>query len=314
LGNISTYAGWVLPSNSLALINADIGPSKNISWIALGYTLGLSVGFLIVGRLSDIFGRRWFFIIGNFISVIGSVISATAKTPDAIIGGEVLSGLAGAVQLSFTIAIGELVPNKHRPLWIAALFFSSVQFACFGPVIAQLFVINTAAGWRWSFYINIIVAGLATVLLFFFYHPPNFQLLHQNRSRMEQLKRLDIVGLLLFIGGLILFLMGLSWGGQSYPWKSAHVIATIVVGFAALVAFVLYDTYAHRGDPLLPMHLFKSRGYLAMVMTGMVGSCVYYSMNVLWPQQIAFLFPGTPEHNGWLAVSFQIRPSGNTHD
>ena len=51
----------------------------------------------------------------------------------------------------------------------------------------------------------------------------------------------------------------------------------------------------------MPIHLFKSRGYLAMVITAMVGSCVYYSMNVLWPQQIAYLFPGTTTHNGWLA-------------
>lgn len=51
----------------------------------------------------------------------------------------------------------------------------------------------------------------------------------------------------------------------------------------------------------MPIHLFKSRGYLAMVITAMVGSCVYYSMNVLWPQQVAYLFPGSPTHNGWLA-------------
>ena len=46
---------------------------------------------------------------------------------------------------------------------------------------------------------------------------------------------------------------------------------------------------------------FKSRGYLAMVITAMVGSCVYYSMSVLWPQQIAYLFPGSTTHAGWLA-------------
>jgi len=52
LGNISNYAGWVMPSNSLLIINNDIGPSGNITWVALAYTLGLTVGFLIVGESS----------------------------------------------------------------------------------------------------------------------------------------------------------------------------------------------------------------------------------------------------------------------
>ncbi|KAF4636561.1 hypothetical protein G7Y89_g1524 [Cudoniella acicularis] len=301
LGNISNYLGWVMPSNSLTLINENLGPSPNITWVAISYTLGLSIGFLIVGRLSDIFGRRWFFIGGNSFALIGAIVSGTATSVEAIIGGEVLGGLAGAVQISFTVAIAELVPNKHRPLWISGIFFSSFEIACFGPVIAQKLVTNTAAGWRWSFYLDIIVAGLAVVLFYFFYHPPNFQLLHKNRSRMEQLKRMDFVGLVLFIGGLAVFLIGLNWGSGIYPWKSAQVISTIVVGAVALVAFVLYDTYVHQGDPLMPIHLFKSRGYLAMVITAMVGSCVYYSMNVLWPQQVAYLFPGSTTHNGWLA-------------
>ncbi|KIM99947.1 hypothetical protein OIDMADRAFT_42845 [Oidiodendron maius Zn] len=301
LGNISNYLGWIMPSNSLLLINEDIGPSPNITWVALAYTLGLSIGFLIVGRLSDIFGRRWFFIGGNCFALIGAIVSGTATHVESIIGGNLLGGLAGAVQISFTVAIAELVPNKHRPLWISAIFFSSFEIACFGPVIAQTLVTNTAAGWRWSFYLDIIVAGLAVFLFYTFYHPPNFQLLHKNRSRVDQLKRTDFVGLVLFSGGLAVFLIGLSWGSGSYPWKSAHVIATIVVGAIGLILFVLYDAYVHSGDTLLPLHLFKSRGYLAMVITAMVGSCVYYSMNVLWPQQVAYLFPGTTTHNGWLA-------------
>lgn len=61
----------------------------------------------------------------------------------------------------------------------------------------------------------------------------------------DQLKRLDPIGMCLFVLGLILLLLGLNWGGTSYPWNSAHVIATIVVGFVLVVVFVFYgnDTY-----------------------------------------------------------------------
>jgi MFS family permease len=74
---------------------------------------------------------------------------------------EAISWEVSLVQISITVAIAELVPNKHRPLWISGIFFSLFEIACFGPVIAHALVTNTAAGWRWSFYFDIIVAGLA---------------------------------------------------------------------------------------------------------------------------------------------------------
>jgi MFS family permease len=59
LASICAYLGWVLPANTLLLINEDIGPSPNLNWVATAWTLGSGIGFLLVGRLSDIFGRKW---------------------------------------------------------------------------------------------------------------------------------------------------------------------------------------------------------------------------------------------------------------
>ncbi|PLB35258.1 trichothecene efflux pump [Aspergillus candidus] len=307
MSNISQFISFILPANMLTFIGQDIGPSPNLTWVSLAYSLGLSVGFLLVGRLSDIFGRRWFFIGGNALSLIGGIVGAAAKDVETLIAADLLMGLGGSVQISFTVAVSELVPNKYRPSTIVAIFFSSFQIACFGPVISQSIVSTTSQTWRWAYYLNIICAGLAVVAFFFFYHPPTFSLLHMNRSFKQQLRRQDLVGFILFTGGLLLFIMGLSWGGLMYPWGSSHVIATIVVGFVALVLFVLYDAYVHpriHGDPLLPTHLFRKPGYLAMVAAATGGSSVYYSMNVLAPQQVAYLFPSPSViHAGWLTCS-----------
>lgn len=97
----------------------------------------------------DIYGRRWFFIGGNFLALLCGILGAVAKDVNTLIGGNILGGLAGAVQLSFPVAIAELVPNKSRPLWVAGIFGSAFHFACFGPVIAQALATDTAAGWRW---------------------------------------------------------------------------------------------------------------------------------------------------------------------
>ena len=168
------YLGWVLPANTLLLINADIGPSANISWVATAWTLGSGIGFLLVGRLSDIFGRKWMVVGTNVLSLIGCIIGATAPTIGALIAAMLLNGIAAAGQLSFGIVLGELVPNKARGPIITLVFLSSLPFAVFGPAIARLFILNTAAGWSVSFYIGIALAALTIVLYLVFYHPPRY--------------------------------------------------------------------------------------------------------------------------------------------
>lgn len=91
----------------MARINADIGPSDNLVWIGLVMTLTMGVTFLLVGRLSDIFGRRFFFLVGNSFTVVGCILGAVAPNIDMIIGGNVFNGIGAAVQLSFGMIIEE---------------------------------------------------------------------------------------------------------------------------------------------------------------------------------------------------------------
>lgn len=84
-----------------------------------------------------------------------------------------------------------------------------MPFAAFGPLIAQLLVKNTEKSWRWNYYLNCITCGLSAILFALFYFPPGYNQLHKGRSRWEQVKKLDYVGLVLYSGGLVLVLLGL---------------------------------------------------------------------------------------------------------
>lgn len=112
-----------------SLINADIGPSENINWVATVWTLGTAVGFLLVGRLSDIFGRKWMVMGTTALGLIGCIIGCRARTVNMLIGANVCNGLAAAGQLSFGIVLGELVPNKQRGPIVTLVFLSSMPFA-----------------------------------------------------------------------------------------------------------------------------------------------------------------------------------------
>lgn len=85
LAQISGYLGWVLPANTLLLINEAIGPSPDIIWVGISWTAGFAIGFTLVGRLSDIFGRRWFFIASSVLGLLGNIIGASAQSINMLI-------------------------------------------------------------------------------------------------------------------------------------------------------------------------------------------------------------------------------------
>lgn len=91
----------------------------------------------------------------------------------------------------------------------------------------------------------------------------------------------DYVGTFLYAGGLIMFLMGLSWGGAVYPWKSAATISAIVVGGVVLAIFVLWEIYAPLKEPLVPMHLFRNREWVVAVVLMGLGAGVYYAFAIV---------------------------------
>lgn len=134
---ISAYLFLLLPTNVLTYINADIGPSSYISWVNIARTLALSFTYTILGRLSDLFGRRWFFIGGNIVALLGIIVCATAQNINSLIVGSAVYGLGETVQLSFNVAVGELVPNKYRPMVLSFVFLTNAPIATFGPTIGR---------------------------------------------------------------------------------------------------------------------------------------------------------------------------------
>lgn len=98
------------------------------------------------------------------------------------------------------------------------------------------------------------------------------------------------------------FIIGLSWGGSTYPWKSAPVISTVIIGFALLVVLLVYESKVDLKEPLIPMQLFRNRGWNASCLILGVGATVYYAMAVIWPQMAVTVYGnGDPMYSGWIA-------------
>lgn len=183
---------------------------------------------------------------------------------------------------------------KHRYVAIGIIYTFCYAGSGMGPAIAASFVVNyPGVGWRGIYWLLLAMNISAFICWTAFYFPPNFDEKHKNdlnRSKMYWLKHFDWAGTFLFASGFIVFLMGLSWGGGVYPWKSAAVICAIVIGFVVLVIFVLYEIYAPIKEPLIPMHLFLNGRWVSAVVLLGLGAGVYYAFSIVWPAQAAVLY------------------------
>src|SRR4051794_5144773 len=100
--------------------------------------------------------------------------------------------------------------------------------------------------------------SVATIFQYLFYNPPTFQQLHGGkRTVWQEVKRIDFVGTFLLTTGVMMFLLGISWGGQPAPWSSARILSLIIIGILCLVTFVFWEIYARIPNPVVPMYFFK---------------------------------------------------------
>ncbi|KAF2174164.1 hypothetical protein M409DRAFT_49030 [Zasmidium cellare ATCC 36951] len=291
MGGIGGY-GLIAPV--LSQINEEIGPDPNINWVPLVNLAGGAIFFLMVGQLSDIFGRRWFFIIGSVIALIGSIIGATAKDVNTLIAAEVFIGIAVAFQQSFFWVVAELVPMKWRYMANSYCYLMTTPTSPLAARVAYSF--QTYPGkWRNSFYFLIAINATSAISWYLFYHPPTFSMLHRKKLARDLFVHFDWIGLILYSGGLCILIFGLNWGGVLYPWDSPNVIATMVIGGVTLFGLLpAYEIFvSKRGkEPYLPLHLFKNIRFQSAAWNTGIGACVYYGGAIVFPQVVTTLYYG----------------------
>jgi Fungal trichothecene efflux pump (TRI12) len=111
--------------------------------------------------------------------------------------------------------------------------------------------------WRWCFFINIPFQGLAFLIIVFLLK------IHRPKTPLRAgLLAIDWMGSLLIVGGIIMFLLGLQFGGVQHPWDSAIVLCLIIFGVVALVLFAINEWRIAR-YPLIPLHIFDHRSNIA---------------------------------------------------
>ncbi|OCK74612.1 trichothecene efflux pump [Lepidopterella palustris CBS 459.81] len=298
LGYVSDQFVVTFVGATLATVNRDIGPSASYVWMSLGQTAGTAALAPVAGRLGDIFGRRNFIIAGNMISVIGTCVAATAKDINTVIAGAVLIGIAGSFRQIAWTSLGELVPKAYRGMAFGCLSTVLAITTAFGGIIAFAFIAN--GSWRPIYWFPMALDAASLILTFFFYHPVNQYIHEVGTSTWAQILETDFVGCFVFIAGLVLFLLGLSFGGSRYPWVSAGTLAPLIVGIVTLIACGFYESFINLKWPIFPPSIFRNIRGFTLVQAGVfLYGMSFYATAVLWPTQVQVLYTQSPYPVGW---------------
>ncbi|KAL4812519.1 fungal trichothecene efflux pump [Aspergillus spinulosporus] len=282
----------LMPAVILSSINADLGPDSDYPWITICWNLGAAVVVTIGGRLSDIFGRRWFLISGALFGAVGAVVGATGQSISQMIAAGILMGIGGGFGEMIFASVQEIVPNQQRLFVLGCVEISNIP-AMLSPMIGYAFISHAKLRWRVCYWWMFTFEAVTAICLFFFYKPPSFRTKHREdgKTKRQLVAALDYIGLFLFLAGCILLLLGLNWGGRNFPWKSAGVILPIVLSGILFVVLGFWEVYGKQEYPILPPRLFmKWRDFTSIIAVTFVGGMLYYSMNVLWPRQSSLLY------------------------
>ena len=119
----------IMPPVVLAYINADLGPDPRYPWIAITWNLVAAIIIAVGGRLADIFGRRWFLLVGAAVSAVGALVGATGQSINQMIASGILFGFGGGFQEMCFACAQELVPKKYRFRTLGECFETGLQRA-----------------------------------------------------------------------------------------------------------------------------------------------------------------------------------------
>ncbi|KAH8667032.1 major facilitator superfamily domain-containing protein [Xylariales sp. PMI_506] len=247
-------------SNAIPSITDEFHSVSDEGWYGSSYLLTTSAFQLFYGRIYSNFSIKYTVLMAIFIFELGSLICALAPTSNALIAGRAISGVgcAGVTSGAYTI-IGHVFPLRIRPICISSIAMVFAVAAVLGPILGGIF--TTDLTWRWCFYINLPFGGFTMAALFLFLPPIERPMLN-SLTLTEKLKKIDFIGLLIFIPTVTCLLLALQWGGSTYSWNNARIIVLFVLFGILAIAFVAFE-YWKGAEATLPIHIVTRRSVAA---------------------------------------------------
>jgi EmrB/QacA subfamily drug resistance transporter len=259
----------MIVGTALPRIVGDLGGLDHFSWVVTAYILATTVSTPLWGKIGDLYGRKNIFMTSIVIFLVGSALSGMSQTMMELIGFRALQGLgAGGLIVGVMAIIGDLVPPRERGRYQGLMAGVMAIGMVAGPLLGGLITDNLS--WRWAFYVNLPLGGIALFWLVTRLHLP----------KRQSTARIDWLGAGLLSVGITGLVLLTTWGGHTYPWGSWQIIGLGMLAVVALLAFAYVERRA--AEPVLSLALFRNRNFALISGVGfLLGFIMMGSINFL---------------------------------
>ncbi|USB33131.1 MDR family MFS transporter [Paenibacillus sp. YPG26] len=272
-------------STAIGTIVGEMGGLDKFVWVTTAYMVAEMACMPIFGKLSDMYGRKRFFIFGIIVFMIGSVLCGMAQSIVELSIYRAVQGVgAGAmVSIAFTILF-DVVPSKDRGKMMGAFGAVFGLSSVIGPLLGGY--ITDHLNWSWIFYINLPLGFIALLMIALFY----------KESAAHAQQKIDWAGAVLLVGAVVCFIFGLELGGKTYAWDSPQIIG-LFAGFVVLAA-LLVVVEKKAAEPIISFSLFRSQLYTTSNLVAMLSGAAYMTAAIFIPIYVQGVLGGSASNSG----------------
>ncbi|KAJ5885786.1 hypothetical protein N7504_011622 [Penicillium tannophilum] len=243
-------------------ITEQFNSLEDLSWYASAYLLTSCAVTLPFGKIYTYYSTKWTYMIALGLFEIGSLACAATPTSKGLILGRAIAGIgSGGLSPGALLVLANSVPLHRRALYFGIIGSTSGIATVTGPLLGGL--LTDHLSWRWCFYINLPLGAITGIFIAIFFKDVKPRKTIES-GRMNKVKRMDPLGILLFIPAIISILLALQWGGTRYEWSNVRIIVLFVL-FSIFSLAWCYVQHWKQEEATVPPRLLMNRNILGAV-------------------------------------------------
>ncbi|MCY1138162.1 MDR family MFS transporter [Actinoplanes sp. Pm04-4] len=291
LGLFLASLDQTIVASAIRTIGDDLHGLSAQAWVTTAYLITATISTPLYGKLSDIYGRKKFFLAAIAIFVVGSAASSFATSMYQLAAFRAFQGLGAGGLFSLALAIiGDIVPPRERARYqgyFLAVFGTS---SVIGPVIGGFFAgapsILGITGWRWVFLVNVPIGIVALAVV--------AKVLRVDQVRREH--RIDWWGAIWLCVGLVP-LLTVAEQGRDWGWGSPRALVAFAIGGLGIALFVWAEKRMGE-DALIPLRFFGNRTFSLTAVGGFIVGLGMFGGLALLPLYLQIVRGATPTESG----------------